>query len=71
MGILVSILSQGEENVGYVTGSIPKPKFEEVKLEDWETKDAQIMIWILGSVDHRFFYESPTLQNNKGYVGLS
>lgn len=46
---------KGKKMWGYVSGTIPKPNpTEEVKFEDWETKDAQIMTWNLGSVNPHF-----------------
>lgn len=44
---------KGKKMWGYVSGTIPKPNPTE-EFEDWETKDAQIMTWNLGSVNPHF-----------------
>lgn len=40
---------KGKEMWRHISGSKPKP--DEDKLEKWETKEVQVMSWILGSVD--------------------
>ena len=45
------IYLKGKELWGHIDGTDPKP-LEDVKaVSKWKTKDAQIMTWLLGSVD--------------------
>ena len=41
---------KGKELQGYISGSMKKPT-EKEKLKDWDTKEAQIMSWMLGAVE--------------------
>ncbi|KAG6760449.1 hypothetical protein POTOM_036971 [Populus tomentosa] len=48
------IFVKGKELWGHIAGTIPAPDSEQEKEKyvKWEVKDAQIMSWILGSMEH-------------------
>lgn len=50
---------------GHISGIKSKPTDED-QIERWKTNEAQIMSWILGSVDPQFLYAPQTLQNDYG-----
>ena len=52
--------------MGHVDGTDPKP-LEDVKVvSKWETKDAQIMTWLLGSVDPQYILNLRPYKTVKG-----
>ena len=59
------IYLKGKELWGHVDGTDPKP-LEDVKaVSKWETKDAQIMTWLLGSVDPQYILNLRTYKTAK------
>ena len=50
---------------GHIDGSDPKPKTDNKAISKWETKDAQIMTWILRSVDPQFILNLQPYKNAK------
>ena len=48
------IFVKGKELWGHIAGTVPAPDSEQEKEKyvKWEVKDAQIMSWILGSMEH-------------------
>ena len=48
---------KGKKLWGHISGSLKKPT-DIAKLDDWETKEAQIMSWMLGAVEPQFFFTS-------------
>ena len=64
---------KGKKLWGHISGSMKKPS-EKDKLEDleaWETKEAQIMSWMLGAVEPQFFLHLKpykTAQDMWGYL---
>ena len=45
------IFTKGKELWGHIDGTDPAPNNEKEKYMKWEVKDAQIMSWILGSIE--------------------
>ena len=48
---------EGKKLWGHISGSLKKPSDKDKldDLEDWETKEAQIMSWMLSAVEPQFF----------------
>ena len=46
---------EGKELWGHISGTDPKPTEDEKKIVSWNTKDAKIKTWILGSMEPQFF----------------
>ena len=62
---------KGKKLRGHISGSKSKP-FEEDKMEQWKTDEAQIMSWILASVDPHFLcISNPTKQQKKCGITLT
>ena len=41
---------EAKELWGHVSGTDPKPTEDEMKIATWNTKDAKLKTWLLGSV---------------------
>ena len=50
----LELYHKGKKLWGHISGSKSKPTGAD-KMEEWETNEAQIMSWILASVDPQFF----------------
>ena len=61
---------RGKKLWGHISGSLKKPT-DIAKLDDWETKEAQIMSWMLGAMEPQFFLHLKpykTAQDMWGYL---
>ena len=61
------IFVKGKDLWNHIDSAPPTDKVERAK---WEVKDAQIMAWILGSVESNIIFESSTLQNSSRDVDV-
>ena len=57
---------EAKELWGHVYGSDPKPTDDEKKIATWNTKDAKIKMWILGSVEPHLILNLKPQKTSKG-----
>ena len=50
---------------GLVSGFDPRPKEDEKKILSWNTKDAKIKTWILGSVEPQYILNLKPYKTSK------
>ena len=60
------IYLKGKELWGHVDGTDPIPLEDEKAISKWATKDAQIMTWLLGSVDPQYILNLRPYKTAKG-----
>ena len=60
------IYLKGKELWGHVDGTDPKPLEDVMAVSKWETKYAQIMTWLLGSVDPQYISNLRSYKTAKG-----
>ena len=56
---------EGKEMWGLVSGGDPRPTEDEKKILSWNTKDAKIKTWILGSVEPQYILNLKPYKTSK------